>query len=62
MAPSIIGLIQIKISREEAISALVGFHGCPLSCWNWNLKVFKVCVFLCTYSFHAKMKSCNGHK
>ena len=39
MATSIIGLIQIKISREEAISALAGFHGCPLSCWNWNLKM-----------------------
>ena len=30
----------MTIFREEATSALAGFHGSPLSCSNWNLETF----------------------
>ncbi len=39
----IIIIIIIAIFREEATSALAGFHACPLSRSNWNLEML---VFL----------------
>ena len=31
----------MTVAREEAISALTGFHVRPLFCLNWNLEIWE---------------------